>query len=231
MAFHLPATSEVGFRVHLHYTQGSSSRPPGTRDQLRVIATSQRLVTSSVMSPYPAIRASPRITHDPNCSVTESQPCYTFTLALPPAAEEEVVSQYTMSIYLEQGGYSSSTLRSEFCSPVLAAESRILSIPLLITATPGALRRRCEPNDAITAAGWYVAASPPPRIVKNPFHPPVPEGRVGQAGARWIWQPAGCDLKPLTAAAVRSVLRGRWLAFSGDSTLEELAAALVIASV
>lgn len=133
---------------------------------------------------------------------------YTFTLALPNAPRGGNV---TLSVYLQQSDFFLPTRLSPTCNSAPKAGSRTTFRARVVLPSGigdrGALPA-CGRSFGDAFLGWYIANTSSPTFFQ--------------------WEAARCRFEYFSSEDVRSCLSDVWLAFVGDSTMEELAIATTL---
>ena len=162
-------------------------------------------------------RSSPRVSASPATGQ------YAFALALPPVPG----TRLTVAVRVHQTGFVVAALGSRTCANKKAAPVQAIDITVVAPkagpddAAPTPLLLPCGRGGADEmVTGWYESsqhgAAPRPVDIRQ------------HARQSFSWTPAQCRLDAFTAASARTCLAGRWLAFVGDSTMEEIAIATVL---
>lgn len=132
---------------------------------------------------------------------------------------------YIGELFLEQATFTPSNLTSVTCRPTRDADSRVAYFFIVVINAAAAIplsHAACLPQNAtptpcgrlpshIASRGWYENAQP---------------GDRGTAPKRW--RPRDCTLSYFSNHAASLCLSRKWIAFVGDSTVEELAIATVL---
>jgi hypothetical protein len=185
--------------------------PPAVFDLWRVDVSGIRPSTGR------AVRASVPVSIRRNAwRATPSANVYAFELALPP----DEGATYSLEVFLQQAAFHSSTFQSDECSVTRAPQTLKATISL-VTVAAAALQQQQQqqqqpmPNDGITSdlfRGWYESNN----------------STLDAAPFTWHSASAATAMRYFTPSEARTCLAGKWLAFVGDSTMEELAISTVL---
>ena len=157
------------------------------------------------------ILASPRVSLLPNSG------SYVFTLALPPVLGASAI----VHVRLHQGGFHVDALGSQTCARHRSEAVQSFRVQVVAPAPTAALPLCGGP--AVPWEGWYTASR---QLAQTSALFKTRQNRL--APRHFAWTPAHCKLLPLEPSTAISCLHGRWLAFIGDSTTEELAITMAL---
>ena len=155
---------------------------------------------------------------------------YIFVTALPPRA-----ACYSLRLYLSQRDFSDQTFTSAQCSEARSATTLILNRTVEVTAAAAAVNNAVTSADAVVIRGMVASH---PRGWCPGYYQSLPDDawaavRPSRVHSKWVSSAACTPSLPrpyFTAAAARACLADKWLAFIGDSTMEEVAMSALLLS-
>ena len=132
---------------------------------------------------------------------------YSFELALPPDAG----GTYRLEVHLQQQAFHEATFQSDACAVTRDPLSLQATVMLVVAAEPAPAAAAGPAGGGGLFRGWY-------------------EGNLTADEPSYMWHsaPAAPTLRYFTPTEARSCLADKWLAFVGDSTMEEVAISTVL---
>lgn len=196
--FRVPATSHPRFVIMPLLLH----RPPPSINGWDLLRVDVAAVLPQL--PQVMVRSSPLVSPEWNTGF------YSFSVALPPLAG----STFTMEIFLQQAGFNASLFQSQTCTMPRDSTSTVFSARITLTDVSvlhpidNDLKQLKEPV-LQNAIGWYEKT----------------DGVLQPSTYKWNTE---SGFRYFTVDEARNCLSGRWLAFVGDSTMEELALATML---
>lgn len=144
-------------------------------------------------------------------------PLYTFELTLPPVPG----AAYRLELFLQQTAFNTAGFRSETCRESRDPASMVLNTTLRLVRGVVATR-------APSGSGAIVPPQAPPSLFRGWYSRNATRNESATPVERFAWHAGGgsggsAPFRYFTPPEARQCLAGKWLAFVGDSTMEELA--------
>ena len=130
---------------------------------------------------------------------------YAFELTLPPDAG----GTYRLEVHLQQQAFHEATFKSDACAVTRDPLSLQATVMLVVAAEPAPAAAAGPAGSGALFRGWY-------------------EGNLTVDEPRYTWHSAAPTLRYFSPAEARACLADKWLAFVGDSTMEEVAISTVL---